>query len=113
MPPKTEEQPGVIERLRFVDWIVQELQREMADKGGFTAHLDPKKGNFVDHDLLFKPLPEGIQLVPTSSPARIWRVTPPGAHHAAERTDQHRARIRSEEARPARPRRRRSDQPRR
>jgi hypothetical protein len=76
MPPTTEEQPGVIERLRFVDWIVQELQREMADKGGFTAHLDPKKGNFVDHDLLFKPLPEGIQLVPASSPARIWRITP-------------------------------------
>ena len=47
----------------------------MKDKGGFQAHLDPNKGNFVDHDLLFGPLPEAIKLVPTSSPARIWRVT--------------------------------------
>ncbi len=40
------------------------------------THLDPNKGNFVDHELLFGPLPDGIQLQPTSSPARIWRVTP-------------------------------------
>jgi len=76
MPPKDEPQPEVIERLRFADWIVGELQRVMKDKGGFQAHLDPKKGNFIDHDLLFGPLPEGIQLTPASSPARIWRVTP-------------------------------------
>ncbi len=76
MPPKKRKsQPGVIERLQFSDWIVGELTRVMKDKGGFRAHLDPKKGNFVDHDLLFGPLPKGIQLVPTSSPARIWRVT--------------------------------------
>lgn len=76
MPPKKKEQPAVIERLRFADWIVGELQTTMKDKGGFHAHLDPKKGNFVDHDLLFGELPEGIILEPTSSPARIWRVTP-------------------------------------
>lgn len=76
MPPKEMEQPGVVERLQFSDWIVGELTRVMRDKGGFHAHLDPDKGNFVDHELLFGPLPEGIQLVPTSSPARIWRVTP-------------------------------------
>ncbi len=76
MPPKDEDQPETIERLRFSDWIVGELQREMKDKGGFHAQLDPKKGNYLDHDLLFGPLPEGIQLVPTSSPARLWRVTP-------------------------------------
>lgn len=76
MPPKKKEQPGVVERLRFSDWIVGELQRAMADKGGFQAHLDPHKGNFIDHDLLFGPLPEDIELVPTASPARIWRVTP-------------------------------------
>ncbi|MFP6769999.1 MAG: DUF1592 domain-containing protein, partial [Planctomycetaceae bacterium] len=46
------------------------------DKGGFRAHLDPNKGNYVDHDLLFGPLPAGIKLGPTSSPARLWRVTP-------------------------------------
>jgi hypothetical protein len=76
MPPKKKEQPGVIDRLRFADWIVSELQITMKDKGGFHAHLDPKKGNFVDHDLLFGELPGGITLEPTSSPARIWRVTP-------------------------------------
>ncbi len=76
MPPKDESQPDVIERLRFSDWIVAELQRVMKDKGGFYAHLDPKKGNFVDHDLLFGTLPDNIKLAPTSSPARIWRVTP-------------------------------------
>ncbi len=76
MPPKKKSRPDVIDRLRFTDWIVGELRDAMEDKGGFHAHLDPKKGNFLDHDLLFGPLPTGIQLVPTSSPARLWRVTP-------------------------------------
>lgn len=76
MPPKKRDQPEIIDRLRFSDWIVGELQRVMKDKGGFHAHKDPKKGNFVSHDLLFGKLPDGIQLMPTSSPARIWRVTP-------------------------------------
>ncbi|WP_419193689.1 DUF1588 domain-containing protein [Kolteria novifilia] len=76
MPPKDMDQPEVVQRLQFSDWIVGELKRVMHDKGGFHAHLDPNKGNFVDHELLFGKLPEGIQLVPTSSPARIWRVTP-------------------------------------
>ena len=76
MPPQDAEQPGVVERLRFSDWIVGELSRVMRDKGGFRAHLDPDKGNFVDHNLLFGPLPEDIKLAPTSSPARLWRVTP-------------------------------------
>ncbi len=75
MPPNEAEQPDVIERLRFSEWIVGQLTRVMQDKGGFQDHLDPSKGNFVDHDLLFGPLPEGIVLAPTSSPARIWRVT--------------------------------------
>jgi hypothetical protein len=76
MPPKDAEQPKVVARLQFSDWIVGELTRVMRDKGGFRAHLDPNKANFVDHDLLFGPLPAGIKLLPTSSPARIWRVTP-------------------------------------
>jgi len=75
MPPEEMPQPKVVERLQFSAWIVDELQRVMRDKGGFRAHLDPDKGNFVDHDLLFGPLPGGIELVPTSSPARLWRVT--------------------------------------
>ena len=76
MPPKDMEQPHVVRRLQFSDWIVAELTRVMQDKGGFHDHLDPGKGNYVDHDLLFGPLPDGLQLVPSSSPARIWRVTP-------------------------------------
>jgi len=76
MPPKKKSQPDVVDRLRFSDWIVGELKRGMKNKGGFRAHLDPSKGNFMDHDLLFGPLPKGIQLAPTSTPARIWRVTP-------------------------------------
>jgi len=76
MPPKDMDQPEVVQRLQFSDWIVGELTRVMRDQGGFRAHLDPNKGNFVNHDLLFGPLPNGIKLQPTSSPARIWRVTP-------------------------------------
>lgn len=76
MPPEDAEQPGVVRRLQFSDWIVAELSRVMEDKGGFHEPADPHKGNFVDHDLLFGSLPDGIKLVPTSSPARIWRVTP-------------------------------------
>ena len=76
MPPPKKVRPEVVERLRFSDWIVSELRRVMKDKGGFRAHLDPHKGNFVSHELLFGPLPEGVQLMPVSSPARLWRVTP-------------------------------------
>ena len=76
MPPKKKDQPEVVERLRFADWVIHELQETMEDKGGFHAHLDPHKGNFLSHELLFGPLPEDIELTPTSTPARIWRVTP-------------------------------------
>ena len=53
MPPKDMDQPEVVQRLQFSDWIVGEMTRVMRDKGGFRAALDPNKGNFVDHDLLF------------------------------------------------------------
>lgn len=75
MPPKEMDQPSAVQRLMFSDWVVGELKRALKDQGGFRAHLDPAKGNFVDHELLFGPIPEGIKLVPTSSPARLWRVT--------------------------------------
>ena len=77
MPPRDRKsQPGVVERLTFSDWVVGQLQATMKDKGGFHDHQDPNKANFLNHDLLFGPLPEGIELKPTSSPARLWRVTP-------------------------------------
>ena len=34
----------------------------MKDKGGFYAHLDPHKVNFIDNDLIFRQLPDGIKL---------------------------------------------------
>ena len=77
MPPKKKRnQPNAVERLQFSDWVVGQLQRVMSNRGGFRALLDPTKGNYVDHDLLFGQLTDHIKLVPTSSPTRIWRVTP-------------------------------------
>ena len=76
MPPKDVSELKMLDRLQFSEWIVQQLSVEMKDKGGFQAHRDPHKANFVDHDALFGPLPDGLKLVPTSSPARIWRLTP-------------------------------------
>ncbi len=76
MPPKNKSQPEVIDRLKFSDWIVGELRDEMKEKGGFKADLDPKKANYIDHDLLFGELPKGIMLKPTFSPTRLWRITP-------------------------------------
>lgn len=76
MPPRDMTQPNAIERLQFSDWIVGELTSVMRDKGGFHDHLDPNKANYVDHELLFGSLPENIKLVPTASPARLWRLTP-------------------------------------
>jgi hypothetical protein len=46
----------------------------MKDKGGFTDHMRPIKGNHLDHDLLFGSLPENLE--PASTPARIWRIHP-------------------------------------
>ena len=76
MPPEEVESPETVERLKFSDWVEQELQVSLAAEGGFTLPADPSKGNFVDHDLLFGDLPEDIQLMPTASPTRLWRVTP-------------------------------------
>ena len=76
MPPKDASQLPIIERLEFSDWLVDELGRAMKDRGGFHEHLTPEKGNFVDHELLFGSLPKGMDLKPTASPARLWRVTP-------------------------------------
>jgi hypothetical protein len=76
MPPSHSDQLETVERLKLADWIAQQLNHATAAQGGFTEPSDPQKGNYVDHDLLFGPLPKNIRLVPTSSPARIWRVTP-------------------------------------
>jgi hypothetical protein len=76
MPPADSDRPEAVERLKLTDWIAQQLNHVTAAQGGFTEPADPQKGNYVDHHLLFGPLPKNIRLVPTSSPARIWRVSP-------------------------------------
>lgn len=75
MPPrKRSPQPALTERLAISTWITQGLTQALQAKGGFIDHLRPGKGNHLDHDLLFGPAP--TQLVPTSSPARLWRLHP-------------------------------------
>ena len=84
MPPKNKSQPEVIDRLKFSDWIVGELRDEMKEKGGFKADLDPKKANYIDHDLLFGELPNGIMLKPTSSPVVALADHSSGTYHPAQ-----------------------------
>ncbi len=76
MPPEDMPPPPVVDRIRFTDWVASTLSQQMRDQGGFGDPMTPEKGNFVDHDLLFGPLPDGIELRPTSTPARIWRISP-------------------------------------
>ncbi len=75
MPPKNRKtQPDPHDRVRLSHWITSELSRAMADHGGFHSHIHPIKGNHLDHDLLFGPLPDHLE--PPSTPARIWRLHP-------------------------------------
>ena len=76
MPPKDtgETLPSAMERWQLSNWITTELHHAMKEKGGFHAHLHPAKGNYIDHDLLFGKIPDGLQ--PPSTPARIWRIHP-------------------------------------
>jgi hypothetical protein len=75
MPPRKEQkQPELLERLELSNWITTGLTKAMKDKGGFTDHMRPSKGNHLDHDLLFGTLPKNLE--PASTPARIWRIHP-------------------------------------
>lgn len=75
MPPrKKTNQPELKERLELSTWITDGLTKAMKDKGGFTEHMRPSKGNHLDHDLLFGS--EAKKLEPSSTPARIWRIQP-------------------------------------
>lgn len=76
MPPEHSSELPTVERLQWLDWIEQQLDEAMAEQGGFTEPDDPQKGNFVDHELLFGELPSGLILLPPSTLARLWRVTP-------------------------------------
>jgi len=75
MPPrKKTNQPKLTERLDLSNWITAGLTNAMKDRGGFTDHLRPSKGNHLDHDLLFNTKLETLE--PASTPARIWRIHP-------------------------------------
>ena len=75
MPPrKKSNQPKLTERLDLSNWITAGLTNAMKDKGGFTDHMRPSKGNHLDHDLLFNSKLENLE--PASTPARIWRIHP-------------------------------------
>ncbi len=75
MPPrKRTNQPKLTERLELSNWITSGLTKAMKDKGGFTDHMRPSKGNHLDHDLLFNTKLENLE--PASTPARIWRIHP-------------------------------------
>lgn len=75
MPPrKKSSQPQLTERLELSNWITDGLTRAMKDKGGFSEHMRPGKGNHLDHDLLFNTRLENLE--PASTPARIWRIHP-------------------------------------
>ncbi|MEI6235327.1 MAG: DUF1588 domain-containing protein [Planctomycetota bacterium] len=75
MPPrKRRNQPELMERLELSNWITDGMTKALKDKGGFVDHLRPVKGNHIDHDLLFGPLPKNLE--PASTPTRIWRIQP-------------------------------------
>ena len=75
MPPrKKKNQPKPMQRLEISNWITGGLRKAMKDKGGFSDHMRPIKGNHIDHDLLFDTQHKNIQ--PASTPARIWRIHP-------------------------------------
>jgi hypothetical protein len=75
MPPrKKKNQPESLDRLAVANWITDELEKTMAEVGGFHRHQHPRKANHLPHELLFGDLPEGLR--PTSTPARIWRIHP-------------------------------------
>lgn len=75
MPPRAKKrQPDLLARWDLSRWITNGLGQAMADKGGFTEHLRPSKGNHLDHDLLFGPIPPNLE--PPSTSARLWRIHP-------------------------------------
>jgi len=75
MPPrKKKKQPELMKRLEISSWITSELTKALKNKGGFTDHMRPSKGNHIDHELLFNTVNKNIE--PASTPTRIWRIHP-------------------------------------
>jgi hypothetical protein len=77
MPPKNKKsQPPLVDRDLLSKWITGNLDRVLADKGGFYEHYHPLKANHLDHDLLFNTDLQELNLKPTSTHARLSRITP-------------------------------------
>ncbi|MDA1045737.1 MAG: DUF1588 domain-containing protein [Verrucomicrobia bacterium] len=75
MPPrKKKNQPKPMQRLEISKWITDGLATALKDKGGYSDHLRPIKGNHIDHDLLFGANHKNLE--PASTLARIWRIHP-------------------------------------
>ena len=74
LPRTKTKQPELTGRLELSNWITAGLEGVMEEKGGFTEHMRPGKGNHLDHDLLFNTALENLE--PASTPARIWRIHP-------------------------------------
>lgn len=70
MPPKKEKQPAAEERAAVLKWIQGTLVTTgVMDR---AAWLDPSRGNWVDHDLLFSgKADEGV----TATRGRLWRLS--------------------------------------
>jgi hypothetical protein len=95
MPPKDAEQPGVVERLRFSDWIVGELSRVMKDKGGFRCPSRSRQRQLRRSQSALRPAARGHQAGADLLAGASLASDAAGAHHSAQRTDQHRAGVRS------------------
>ena len=69
MPPEKEKQPSLEQRTEVAQWIRAALVKAgVVDSG---AWLDPSRGNWVNHDLLFSGKAGGA----TATRGRLWRLS--------------------------------------
>lgn len=72
MPPDGQPRPNPGIRLQVIQWLTQELRSAGATlREPEGSHL-PKNGNRIDHEPLFS----GEHKGPSSSPPRLWRLSP-------------------------------------
>jgi hypothetical protein len=93
MPPQTDKQPDHLERMHFVNGVIEGLQKASKDQGGFHENLLPTKGNYVDHHLLFSDIVKEVD--PPSTPSRMWRIHPAALSCQTQRIGSQHAKIQS------------------
>jgi hypothetical protein len=74
MPPRKKKQPVHLDRMHFVNGLIEGLQEASKNQGGVHEHLLPTKGNYVEHELLFSGIVKEAE--PASTPSRMWRIHP-------------------------------------